>query len=90
MTIEDHPQGEKASPAVTGLKSAITWTAWPGLMTLCIAITAYGMANDEPILGFNSAYLLLGVTLILLEVAAIWFVLRHASLSKEGKLLSNT
>ena len=27
---------------------------------------------------------------ILLEAAAIWLALRHASLSKEGELLSNT
>ncbi|WP_422019984.1 sterol desaturase family protein [Pyruvatibacter mobilis] len=86
MTIEDHPQGEKASPAVTGLKSAITWTAWPGLMTLCIAITAYGMANDEPILGFNSAYLLLGVTLILLER---WMPYEKTWLENDGQTFAN-
>jgi len=28
--------------------------------------------------------------LILLAAAALWFALRHASLSQEGELLSNT
>ena len=30
------------------------------------------------------------IQLILLEAAAIWFAIRHASLSKDGELLINT
>ncbi len=78
------PQME--TPAMMRLKSVITWTSWPALMTLCIAITAYGMANDAPILGFNGAYVLLGVSLLLLER---WMTHEPLWLENDGQTFAN-
>lgn len=46
---------------------ALAWTAWPGLLTICILITAYGMSIDRPALFFNIAYAVLAVSLYALE-----------------------
>lgn len=86
MTSHDLSQPGAEAPVVTRLKSIITWTAWPGLMALCITITAFGMANDEPILGFNSAYLLLGITLIALER---WMPHERSWLDGDGQTFAN-
>jgi len=86
MTSHDLSQPGAEAPGVTRLKSIITWTAWPGLMALCITITAFGMANDEPILGFNSAYLLLGITLIALER---WMPHERSWLDGDGQTFAN-
>jgi len=50
-----------------GLKMALSWLSWPFLLTACIGITAYGFSIDRPYLFFNSAYLFLIVSLLLLE-----------------------
>lgn len=46
---------------------AAAYLVWPGLIAVCIAVTAYGMAQDAPIAGFNLGYLLLAVSLLVLE-----------------------
>jgi sterol desaturase/sphingolipid hydroxylase (fatty acid hydroxylase superfamily) len=86
MTSHDLSQPGAEAPVVARLKSVITWTAWPGMMALCITITAVGMANDEPILGFNSAYLLLGITLIALER---WMPHERSWLDGDGQTFAN-
>ena len=53
----------------SGISSAISWLAWPGLLVICLAITAYGFALDRPALFFNIAYVFLAVTLYALERA---------------------
>ena len=45
----------------------IAWTAWPVLLTLCMAITAVGFGGEHPVAWFNVAYFLLVVTLLILE-----------------------
>lgn len=53
----------------TPVSRAISWLAWPGLLSLCILITRYGFALDLPALFFNIAYALLAVCLYALERA---------------------
>ena len=53
--------------APSALRTAIAWTAWPGLLAICIAISAYGFAVDHPALFFNVAYAFLAVCLFTLE-----------------------
>lgn len=48
-------------------KYVLSWASWPLLLSICIAITAYGFNNDQPILFFNIAYIFLIVTLFFLE-----------------------
>ena len=54
-----------ASPSL--LRTFIAWTAWPGLLAICVAITAYGFAVDHPALFFNIAYAFLALCLFTLE-----------------------
>ena len=49
------------------VKDILSWSAWPGLMVLCILITQFGFMIGKPILFFNLAYLFLAVTLLFLE-----------------------
>ncbi|WP_137043894.1 sterol desaturase family protein [Pseudolabrys sp. FHR47] len=49
------------------LRNAISWLAWPGLLTISIAIMAYGFTVEMPALFFNIAYLLLALCLYGLE-----------------------
>jgi sterol desaturase/sphingolipid hydroxylase (fatty acid hydroxylase superfamily) len=49
------------------LRAATSWLAWPGLLTICIAITAYGFHVDHPAIAFNIAYAVLAVSLYALE-----------------------
>jgi sterol desaturase/sphingolipid hydroxylase (fatty acid hydroxylase superfamily) len=51
------------------IRRFLSWTAWPGLFALCVAITAAGFAAGHPVLYFNLAYLLLIVCLLLMERA---------------------
>ena len=45
----------------------LSWTAWPGLLALSMAITGYGFSVDRPALFFNFAYAVLGISLFTLE-----------------------
>lgn len=47
----------------------LTFLLWPGLMTICLAVTAYGFSVGMPIIYFNVAYVFLIVALLLLEQA---------------------
>lgn len=49
------------------LYTAFAYTTWPALFTICMAITAYGFANDQTILFFNIAYIFLIMSMIALE-----------------------
>lgn len=49
------------------LRNILSWASWPGLMTICVAITTYGFLIGQPILFFNLAYLTLVVSLLFLE-----------------------
>lgn len=49
-------------------KSLIIYTAWPALFSLCIAVTACGFSAGYPLAGFNTAYLLLILSLFFLEI----------------------
>ena len=48
-------------------KYILSWLLWPALLIICMVITQYGFANDQPILFFNIAYIFLIVSLIFLE-----------------------
>jgi len=49
------------------LRKVISWIAWPALLSLCIAATAYAFKIGYPVIGFNLTYALLAVTLLALE-----------------------
>ncbi len=49
------------------LKTLLSWTAWPGLLTICTLITAYGFQIGYPVTFFNIAYAFLAITLYALE-----------------------
>ncbi len=51
------------------LRHIISYLTWPGLMVICLAITAYGVSNDMMMRFFNLAYLFLIVSLYFLERA---------------------
>jgi len=48
-------------------KYAVSWLAWPILLSGCIAVTAYGISIDKPVIAFNIAYLSLAIILLSLE-----------------------
>lgn len=45
----------------------LTVTLWPGLLALCLAVSAYGMSGSRGVVWFNGCYLCLAVVLALLE-----------------------
>lgn len=45
----------------------ISWLAWPVIFTIAVLITAMGFAAGTPVLGFNIAYLVLALSLYVLE-----------------------
>ncbi|HEX4329433.1 MAG TPA: sterol desaturase family protein [Burkholderiales bacterium] len=49
------------------LRNIVSWTAWPGLLLLCLIATAIGFALGAPVIGFNITYFSLAVILLLLE-----------------------
>ncbi len=49
------------------LRICVSWLAWPGLLALCLLITACGFALGRPALFFNIAYALLALCLFALE-----------------------
>ena len=49
------------------MKLILRWLAWPFLLISCLAIFAYGMVVDLPIICFNLAYVYLAVSLFFLE-----------------------
>lgn len=49
------------------IKNLVSWAAWPGLLALCVAITAYGFSIGYPVVFFNLAYAFLAVSLYGLE-----------------------
>lgn len=49
------------------LYSILSFSFWPLLMCVCMSITAYGFANEKPMLFFNIAYVFLIVSLFFLE-----------------------
>jgi sterol desaturase/sphingolipid hydroxylase (fatty acid hydroxylase superfamily) len=49
------------------LKHILSYLTWPGLVGICIALTAYGFAQDQPILYFNFSYIFLILSLFFLE-----------------------
>ncbi len=48
-------------------KTFLSWAAWPGLLTLCTLITAYGFGIGYPVVFFNIAYAFLAISLYYLE-----------------------
>ena len=58
-------------PKNTGpIRYAVSWILWPGLLIICMSITAYGFSFDDPYLpfiGFNLSYLFLILSLLWLE-----------------------
>ena len=48
-------------------KNIGSWIAWPFLLTICCAITAYGFSIERNVLFFNIAYCLLITSLLALE-----------------------
>lgn len=61
-----HPASRFLSPR-SPLRLFLSWTAWPGLVVICLCITAAGFAAGHPVLFFNIAYALLIVSLLVLE-----------------------
>ena len=57
----------KAVMTLIDIKNTVSLIAWPTLLLVCLFITYVGFEHDRPVLGFNCAYLLLAITLLLLE-----------------------
>jgi sterol desaturase/sphingolipid hydroxylase (fatty acid hydroxylase superfamily) len=49
------------------IRLTMSWLAWPGLLTICLLITGYGVHAGRPALFFNLAYAVLIVSLLVLE-----------------------
>ena len=49
------------------LKYLLSWALWPFLLSVCIAISAYGFYIDKSIIFFNVAYVFLIVSLFFIE-----------------------
>lgn len=49
-------------------KYYFSYVTWPGLLVICLAITAFGFSGAHAILYFNVAYLFLIVSLFMLEI----------------------
>lgn len=49
------------------IRIAISWTAWPGLLLLCLLATGAGFAHGIPVIAFNITYFSLAIVLLLLE-----------------------
>ncbi len=49
------------------IKYIVSWISWPGLMLICLAVSAYGFSAGHPIVYFNIAYAFMIVVLLLLE-----------------------
>jgi sterol desaturase/sphingolipid hydroxylase (fatty acid hydroxylase superfamily) len=76
------------------LRTFVSWTAWPFLLTLCITTTAIGFADGIPVIAFNVTYFSLAVILLFLERVMphevewtkpdgqIWADIAHTLLSK--------
>lgn len=45
----------------------VSWMLWPGLLTLCVSLTAWGWDIGRPTLVFNLTYVGLAVTLAVIE-----------------------
>jgi len=45
------------------------YSAWPVLLTFSISLTALGFAYDHPMIAFNLSYIILAISLLLLERA---------------------
>lgn len=54
-------------PRQNPIRTAVAWLAWPGLLTICVAITGYGFIVGHPALLFNIAYAVLALSLYALE-----------------------
>jgi len=68
------------------VKSLVALAAWPGLMAMALAVSAWGMAQGAPILGFNGAYVLLAVVLLGLER---WMPHEPLWLENDGQTFAN-
>lgn len=53
--------------STNSLRNILSWTAWPGLLAICLTITAYGFSLGYPALTFNAAYAVLAICLYALE-----------------------
>jgi len=56
-----------ASSLPPAVARALSWLAWPGLLAICMSITAVGFQAGMPALYFNIAYVFLAVCLYALE-----------------------
>ena len=64
----DQRIGVQADDARLGpIRLTMSWLAWPGLLTICLLITAFGVHIGRPALFFNLAYAVLIVSLLVLE-----------------------
>ncbi len=66
------------------LRTAVAWTAWPGLLAGCIVATAAGFAAGRPMVAFYLAYAALTVVLLLLQR---WMPHEAAWRERDGQLL---
>lgn len=51
------------------MRVAISYLSWPVLLLSCLAVTGYGFTVGQPVLYFNLAYLMLALSLYMLEQA---------------------
>ena len=66
------------------LRTFVACTAWPALLTMAVAATAFGFAHGAPILAFNLTYLGLVAALLALEY---WMPHEESWRSHDGQLM---
>lgn len=65
-------------------KYIISWLSWPGLMLVCMSVSAYGFSAGHPIIYFNVAYAFMIVALLMLEN---WMPHEESWQDSDGQLL---
>jgi sterol desaturase/sphingolipid hydroxylase (fatty acid hydroxylase superfamily) len=66
------------------LRTFVAWTAWPGLLALCVLTTAIGFTLDQPMIAFYLTYTALAVILLLLQN---WMPHEPTWLKNDGQLM---
>lgn len=68
------------------VKHIISWVAWPGLLSVCLGISAYGFHIGYPIICFDIAYIFIITALLFLER---WMPHEEEWLARDGETFAN-
>lgn len=71
---------------MNNIKYIVSWIAWPGLMAICLAISAYGFHVGHPVIYFDIGYVFIVTVLVFLE---IWMPHEKTWQENDGQTLAN-